>query len=60
MSHSRLWSAMERRYQAPEHAMFAEVAHGTGGRDRYADAIVMCLWASPGRRGMSDACRLDP
>jgi len=50
---------MERRYQAPEHAMFAEVGHGGGGRDRYADAIVMCLWASRGHRVMGFEFKQD-
>lgn len=44
-----IWQAMALRYQAPEWALFMEVANGTGMKmRRYADAIAMSLFPSRG------------
>ena len=41
--------ALEKRYQAPEYALFMEVANGVGAhRRRYADALAMSLFPSRG------------
>jgi hypothetical protein len=44
-----IYAALERRYQAPEYALFYEVANGPGSHlRRYADALAMSLFPSRG------------
>lgn len=41
-------AAMRKQWAAPEYAILWEVAPRTGGGTRYADALIMPLWASRG------------
>jgi len=45
-----LQAALQKRFSPPEHALFFEVAPGTGAAARYADAVAMNLWPSRGLR----------
>lgn len=49
MNNAQIYAALRERYCAPEHAIFFEVANGTGSNiRRYADAVVMNLFPSRG------------
>ena len=46
---TEIYAALRARYCAPEHALFFEVANGTGSNiRRYADAVAMNLFPSRG------------
>jgi hypothetical protein len=49
VNNAQIYAALRERYCAPEHALFFEVANGTGSNiRRYADAVAMNLFPSRG------------